>query len=157
VLGSNDILELIIGSFNNLDNFYHTQEIDSLRSSPTVDQPRLQCYNSQSVCKLHLCYTSLSEYKRWETQACRLLDGPAHLGSDTADRDEVIGRSAHSVHLLHHARQFTVTPFTPSPVTRSIRAELTVIGGCRRRALTVGIPESRIQESEQRGIKVKST
>ena len=38
VLGSNDILELIIGSFDNLDNFYPTQEINSLRSSPTADQ-----------------------------------------------------------------------------------------------------------------------
>jgi hypothetical protein len=67
VLGSNNILELIIGSFNNLYNFYPTQEINSLRSSPTVDQLRLQDYNSQSICKLHLCYTMrLLEKKRWE-------------------------------------------------------------------------------------------
>jgi hypothetical protein len=67
VLGSHNILELIIGSFNNLDNFYPTQEINTLRSSPTTCQPRLRDYNLQSICKLHLCYTMrLLENERWE-------------------------------------------------------------------------------------------
>jgi hypothetical protein len=38
VLGSNDILELIICSLDDFDNFYPTQEINSLRSSPSADQ-----------------------------------------------------------------------------------------------------------------------
>ena len=46
-----------------------------------------------------------------------LLDRPAHLGSDTVDRDEVIGRSAHSVHLLHHVRKPTVSTL---PLSQSL-------------------------------------
>ena len=54
MLGSNNILELVIGSFNDLDNFHPTQEINSDRSSPTADQLLVHCFDLQSVCKLHL-------------------------------------------------------------------------------------------------------
>lgn len=53
MLGSNDILQLIIGSFDNLDDFYPTQEINSLGSSPTKDQLPNHPVDSQSIRKFH--------------------------------------------------------------------------------------------------------